>query len=87
MKIHPSQQILRGKGERSLDRNQIIVNSRVLVTAGSETTATLLSGVTYHLLMNPDKLARLQNEVRGAFSSPDEMKNCDGRHVPGKCFA
>ncbi|KAF9892085.1 hypothetical protein FE257_002491 [Aspergillus nanangensis] len=44
-----------------------------LIIAGSETTATLLAGVTFHLLDNPEKLARVTREVRSAFSSPDEI--------------
>ncbi|KAL5363325.1 cytochrome P450 [Aspergillus floccosus] len=44
-----------------------------LIIAGSETTATLLAGVTFHLLKNPDKLKRVTMEVRNAFSSPEEI--------------
>lgn len=41
--------------------------------AGTETTATVLSGLTYLLLKNPDKLARLTHEVRQAFDSFEDM--------------
>lgn len=44
-----------------------------LIIAGSETTATLLAGVTYHLLNSPEKLERATKEVRGAFTSADEI--------------
>jgi cytochrome P450 len=44
-----------------------------LVLAGSETTATLLSGATFHLLINPDILAKLVEEVRSSFASDDEI--------------
>lgn len=40
---------------------------------GTETTATQLSGMTWYLLQNPDKLARLAKEVRGAFNSAEEI--------------
>lgn len=43
------------------------------MTAGSETTATALSGCTYFLTTNPDKLAKLTREIRTAFSSEDEI--------------
>jgi cytochrome P450 len=46
-------------------------NAAIFMLAGTETTATLLSGVTYHLLRNPDKLTRLTEEVRGAFQDGD----------------
>lgn len=45
-----------------------------LVIAGSETSATLLSGCTWHLLRNPSILSKAQSEVRNAFSSADEIK-------------
>lgn len=48
-------------------------NAGTFMIAGTETTATLLSGVTYHLLRNPDKMARLVAEIRGSFASPDDM--------------
>lgn len=48
-------------------------NSSILIIGGSETTATLLSGVTYFLLMNPEPMAKLTAEIRGAFKSEDEI--------------
>ncbi|KAK0115298.1 hypothetical protein ONS96_013757 [Cadophora gregata f. sp. sojae] len=45
----------------------------LLIAAGAETTASLLSGVTYHLLMNPSILTKLKDEVRGAFSTESEI--------------
>ncbi|KAF2463993.1 cytochrome P450 ClCP1 [Lindgomyces ingoldianus] len=48
-------------------------NASLLVLAGSETTATLLSGTTYLLLRNPDAMKKLIEEVRGAFKHEDEM--------------
>lgn len=41
--------------------------------AGSETTATTLSGATYLLLTHPAALAALAREVRSAFASADEI--------------
>lgn len=45
----------------------------MLIIAGSETTATLLSGVTFLLLTNPECLARLTKEVRSTFTSEDQI--------------
>jgi len=42
--------------------------------AGSETTATTLSGATYLLLSHPEVLKKLQHEVRSTFHSVDEIK-------------
>ncbi|RDW69963.1 hypothetical protein BP5796_08360 [Coleophoma crateriformis] len=48
-------------------------NASTLVTAGSETTATALSGMTYYLLHNPACLSRLQHEIRSAYSSSNAI--------------
>ncbi|KAM0350673.1 hypothetical protein ACHAPU_003162 [Fusarium lateritium] len=47
--------------------------AKVLVVAGSETTANLFSAATYYLLKDPDKMAALQAEIRSAFSSMDDI--------------
>lgn len=45
----------------------------VFVIAGSETTATLLSGVTYLLLKNPLIYQKLANEIRQTFSKEEQI--------------
>jgi cytochrome P450 len=52
---------------------EIMKNSGILIIAGSETTATLLSGVTFFLLKNPRTYEKVRAEVRGAFSAAKEM--------------
>ena len=54
-----------------MTREEIIGTSRVMLAAGSETTATLLGGATYHLLRNPSMMRRAQLEVRAAFKDVD----------------
>lgn len=49
------------------------MNATILLLAGSETTATTLSGATYLLLSHPDILERLKQEIRTTFSSADEI--------------
>jgi cytochrome P450 len=49
------------------------VNAGVLCVAGSETTATLLCGVTFLMLKHPHILNKLKEEVRSAFKSEDEI--------------
>jgi cytochrome P450 len=48
-------------------------NSKTLIVAGSETTATALAGATYLLATNPAVLEKLNDEVRGAFATEDEI--------------
>ena len=56
-----------------MTRQEIFGNARVLLTAGSETTATLLSGTTYCLLQNPAILHRLQSEIRSVFRKEEDI--------------
>jgi len=56
-----------------LGNERLRTNASVLIIAGSETTATLLSGVTYLLLSNPDCLRRVTEEVRSSFRSDREI--------------
>jgi cytochrome P450 len=44
-----------------------------LVAGGSETTATLLSGVVYYILKNQRILGHLVKEIRTAFPTEDEI--------------
>lgn len=43
------------------------------IVAGSGTSAGGMSGLTYLLLRNPDKLARLRAGIRGVFASADAI--------------
>ena len=66
-------EILCNNNDRGMTRQEIIGTSRVLLVAGSETTATLLSGATYLLLQHPTTLRRVQDEIRKAFKSADDI--------------
>ncbi|GMG47884.1 unnamed protein product [Aspergillus oryzae var. brunneus] len=60
----------------------LTANAETLVVAGSETTATLLSGVTYLLLKNPEAYQRLREEVRSTFSSEDDINLSSAAKLP-----
>lgn len=49
------------------------MNASLLVIAGSETTASLLSGAFYLLGMNRRALDKVVQEVRSAFNSEEEI--------------
>lgn len=68
-----SSYILRHNDEKGMSRAEIIKTSSILIMAGSETTATLLSGATFHLLKNPSTLETLTNEIRTSFLDAAEM--------------
>ena len=66
--------LLQNKDEKdTLSRGELIDNSLVLVVAGSETTATLLTGATWLLARNPDCYKKVVAEVRAAFKSDDDI--------------
>ena len=52
---------------------RLAANASLLIIAGSETTATLLSGATYLLLKHPEALKKLTEEVRSTFKSEEEI--------------
>lgn len=56
-----------------MSRDELVANSAVLIIAGSETTASLLCGMTYLLAKNRHVLQRLTEEVRSSFGSEDEI--------------
>ncbi|KAI0013292.1 putative cytochrome P450 [Xylariaceae sp. FL0662B] len=65
--------LVKRRDDWDLSFQKLSSNAFILVLAGSETTATTLSGATYLLLTHPDILAKLNHEVRSTFSSADEI--------------
>jgi cytochrome P450 len=65
--------ILRHNDERGLSLPEIQETAVVLIIAGSETTATFLSGFTYFLLQSPHVYQRLVSEIRSMFKTYEEM--------------
>ncbi|RDL42248.1 uncharacterized protein BP5553_02227 [Venustampulla echinocandica] len=53
--------------------DELVPTTGPLIFAGSETTATLLSGVTYYLTTHPSIYAKLTEEIRTAFKTEDEI--------------
>jgi cytochrome P450 len=62
----------KGKAEH-LSEAEMRANASILMIAGTETTATLLSGLTFYLLKNPPKLQRLIDEIEATFQSGDDI--------------
>ncbi|KAF4784431.1 cytochrome P450 [Colletotrichum scovillei] len=65
--------LLKKREEWNLSLQQLEGNASIIIIAGSETTATLLSGVTYLLLKNPEKMKKLVNEVRTTFDKESDV--------------
>ncbi|OJJ45140.1 hypothetical protein ASPZODRAFT_18049 [Penicilliopsis zonata CBS 506.65] len=67
------QDIMKGFITTCFSTDELISNAELLTVAGSETTASLLSGVTYLLLTNRDKYQKLVAEVRSSFQTVEEI--------------
>ncbi|TGO89345.1 hypothetical protein BPOR_0114g00260 [Botrytis porri] len=65
--------ILRHNDEKGMTRAESVKSTGTLIIAGSETTATLLSGALFHLLKNPSCTATLVQEIRTAFEESADM--------------
>lgn len=60
-------------GKNRLSEPELEANSNILIIAGSETTATVLSGATYWLLRSPQVMAKVTAEVRSVMKSDAEI--------------
>ncbi|RKL18921.1 hypothetical protein BFJ70_g14135 [Fusarium oxysporum] len=65
--------VIRQNKDNVLSLGEMQATGVSFMTAGTETTATALSGVTYYLLTNPEKLEKLTTEIRTAFAAEEEM--------------
>ncbi|KAF5861101.1 hypothetical protein ETB97_000612 [Aspergillus alliaceus] len=63
----------RGEPDREITTQELEANSNVLVIAGSETTAALLSGITYWLLRTPHAMRNLAQEIRSTLKTKHDI--------------
>jgi cytochrome P450 len=63
--------MIEARAEYDISDTQISTHASDFVIAGSETTATALSCITYYLLRNPDITAQLRHEIDEAFPTYD----------------
>lgn len=60
-------------GDRGMSDVEIVSTTPTLIIAGSETTATTLSGLVFNLKRNPEALQLLLDEIRGTFATEQEI--------------
>lgn len=73
-------QVMRHNDKDGMSVAEIHANFNKLMIAGSETSATVLTGVVNLLIGNPEVLTRLVQEIRGRFQiesaiNPEELSN------------
>lgn len=64
---------MKHNNEKAMTREEITKNAGLIIMAGSETSATLLSGAFFHLLKNPDWYRKLREEIVNTFRNETEM--------------
>lgn len=65
--------LLQAEEKGHLTLPDLVANANLMVIAGSETTATILSGTIYYLCTHPRVMQKLLDEVRGSFESSDQI--------------
>jgi cytochrome P450 len=65
-------QVIKNGGRQEISSGEMYSNAGTFMIAGTETTATLLSALTWMLCRNLEKMQKLVEEIR-AFSSADEL--------------
>lgn len=65
--------VTKDMAEGGLSLDEMHSNSELFMLAGTETTATLLSGLLYFLCRDPAKLRLLVDEIRGTHKTVEEM--------------
>ncbi|EXM00447.1 hypothetical protein FOIG_07429 [Fusarium odoratissimum NRRL 54006] len=64
----------RGKdGVTAMSETELLVNSSIVNGAGSETTATALSGAFFYIGTHPQVYSYLVDEIRGAFTDASDI--------------
>lgn len=72
------------KAKEPLSREELNSNMMVLLAAGSETTASALTGLIYylHLPKNVAVLRKLKDEIGGRYQSGDEVSGDNSAELP-----
>ena len=56
-----------------MTHSEIVGSTTVMVSAGGETTAAAITGITYYMLKNREILKKAQEEVRSSFNSLSDI--------------
>ena len=67
---------------RVMTRDELDANAIILIVAGSDTSATTCTSATWFLLKNPQTMKKLQEEIRGAFQSIEDITIASAANLP-----
>lgn len=74
--------ILRHQDEKGLAIKEMESSLNCFMDAGSKTSTTMLSGMTWVLTQHPDKLQDIAHEVRSRFKSLEEITISEVMKMP-----
>jgi hypothetical protein len=74
--------ILERRDPEEVSDLQLAAHASDFVLAGSETTATALSTITYYLLKTPPVMHTLREEIRGAFQRYEDITDRSTQRLP-----
>lgn len=72
----------RNEDFKEMSLEEIQTTFAILIIAGSETTATVLSGMTNYLVQNPPKLQKLTSEIRSTFTKESAITIAAVKDMP-----
>jgi cytochrome P450 len=67
---------------RGLTKEELQADTFLLLGAGSDPVALTISACIFYLLHNPSAYAKVTSEIRGAFSSPNEIRAPKVNNLP-----
>ncbi|KAL5880123.1 hypothetical protein ACKVWM_007994 [Pyricularia oryzae] len=70
------------KHKNRLSLPELYADTQIMVIAGSETSAGLITAAAYFLLRNPKAMGRLVREIRGTFAQETDMGNAAVSKLP-----
>jgi cytochrome P450 len=65
--------LMKSQGNTGMTKDEMYPTASLFMVAGTETTATLLSGLFFLLMKDPEQMRKLQAEIREAFGSFDDL--------------
>lgn len=66
--------ILRNESKKALSKTEVVLNMALFISAGTDTTATALTGWTYFVCTHPHVYERLTREIREALLSEQDIR-------------
>ena len=67
-------QILNSESKKTLSETEVILNMALFISAGTDTTATALTGWAYFVSTHPQVYSRLTSEIRNAIKNEHELR-------------